>query len=142
MHDNNLNAKSTIKTSGNVESNRLLNIINKLRFLMISCRIESRISLDEACKLIQVDKKKSARFFAYGILRTLDETLGKPPVFRLPGSNNLSFDEEWLCQLITSFSKNDQISIKFLLSSRVENINKRSYMYFLIDGLVQDIDSL
>ena len=142
MHHNNLNAKSTIKTSGNVESDRLLNIINKLRFLMISCRIESRISLDEACKLIQVDKKKSARFFAYGILRTLNEALGKPPVFRLPGETNLSFDEEWLSKLITSFSKNDHINIKFLLSSRVENINKRSYMYFLLDGLAQDIDSL
>ena len=34
------------------------------------------------------------------------------------------------------------ISIKFLLSSRVENLNKRSYIYFLVDGLVQDIDSL
>ena len=119
-----------------------MNIINKLRFLMISCRIESRISLDEACKLIQIDKKKSARFFAYGILRTLSEALGKPPVFRLPGDNNLSFDEKWLSKLITSFRKNDNISIKFLLSSRVENLNKRSYMYFLFDGLVQDIDSL
>ena len=141
MHDN-LKTKSTITNFGNGESNRLLNIINKLRFLMISCRIESRISLDEACKMIQVDKKKSALFFAYGILRTLDETLGKPSVFRLPGETNLSFDEEWLSKLITSFGKNDQISIKFLLSSRVENINKRSYMYFLLDGLVQDIDSL
>ena len=142
MHDKNLKTKSTIKTLGSLESDNLLNIINKLRFLMISCRIESRISLDEACKLIQVDKEKSARFFAYGILRTLNEAIGKPPVFRLPGEPNLSFDEEWLSRLITSFSKNDHISIKFLLSSRVENINKRSYMYFLLDGLVQDIDSL
>ena len=65
MHDKNLKAKSTIKTLGGVESDNLLNIINKLRFLMIRCRIESRISLDEACKLIQVDKKKSARFFIF-----------------------------------------------------------------------------
>ena len=142
MHDKNLKAKSTIKALGSVESDNLLNTINKLRFLMISCRIESRISLDEACKLIQVDKKKSARFFAHGILRTLSEALGKPPVFRLPGETNLSFDEKWLARLITSFRQNDNISIKFLLSSRVENLNKRSYIYFLVDGLVQDIDSL
>ena len=142
MHDKNLKTKSTIKTLGSLESDNLLNTINKLRFLMISCRIESRISLDEACKLIQVDKKKSARFFAYGLLRTLNEALGKPPVFRLPGETNLSFDEKWLARLITSFRQNDNISIKFLLSSRVENLNKRSYIYFLVDGLVQDLDSL
>ena len=142
MHDNNLKSNSSINNLENVESDRLFSIINKLRFLMISCRMESRISLGEACKLIQVDKKKSAHFFAHCILRTLDEALGKPPVFRLPGDTSLSFDEEWLFKIITSFRKNDQISIKFLLGSRVENLNKRSYMYFLLDGLVQDIDSL
>ena len=50
--------------------------------------------------------------------------------------------EKWLAKLITSFRQNDNISIKFLLSSRVENLNKRSYIYFLVDGLVQDLDSL
>ena len=109
---------------------------------MISCRIEARLSLDEACKLIQVDKKKSAHFFADSILRTLDETLGKPIVLRLPGEKSYSFDEKWLARLITSFRNKDHINIKFLLNSRVENLNKRSYIHFLISGLVEDIDSL
>ena len=124
------------------ESDQLFNIINKLRFLMIGCRIQARISIDEACKLIQVDKKKSVRFFADSILRTLDEALGKPIIFRLPGEKSLSFDEEWLARLITSFKKEDYASIKFLLRSRVENLNKRSYIFFLIDNLSQDINSL
>ena len=140
----NPNNKTSANSTGgeSVASARMFNIINKLRFLMISCRIEARLSLDEACKLIQVDKKKSAHFFADSILRTLDEALGKPLVLRLPGEKSYSFDEKWLARLITSFRNKDHINIKFLLNSRVENLNKRSYIYFLIEGLSQDIDSL
>ena len=109
---------------------------------MIDCRKDSRISIDEACKLIQIDKKKSARYFAYNILRTLEEILGKKPIFRNPGEKCLSFDEQWIASLINSYKSNDQISTKFLINSRVENLNKRSYIFFLIDGLVKDIGSL
>ena len=124
------------------ENEEIIHVINKLRFLMIDCRKESRISLDEACKLIQIDKKKSASYFAYNILRTLEEVLGKKPIFRNPGEKNLSFDEHWISSLITNYKLNDQMSIKFLINSRVENLNKRSYISFLIDGLVKDIGSL
>ena len=142
MYDPNSKTLATSTEGQSIESARMFNIINKLRFLMINCRIEARLSLDEACKLIQVDKKKSAHFFADSILRTLDEALGKPIVLRLPGEKSYSFDEKWLARLITSFRNKDHINIKFLLNSRVENLNKRSYIYFLIGGLVQDIDSL
>ncbi|MFL2802454.1 MAG: hypothetical protein ACJ0DD_06805 [Paracoccaceae bacterium] len=124
------------------ENDEIIHVVNKLRFLMIGCRKESRISIDEACKLIQIDKKKSARYFAYNILRTLEEVLGKKPIFRNPGEKNLSFDEQWITSLITSYQSNDQMSIKFLINSRVENLNKRSYISFLIDGLVKDLNSL
>ena len=124
------------------EDEEIFHVLNKLRFLMIGCRKESRISIDEACKLIQIDKKKSARYFAYNILRTLEEVLGKKPIFRNPGEKNLSFDEQWITSLITSYQSNDQMSIKFLINSRVENLNKRSYISFLIDGLVKDLNSL
>ena len=124
------------------EKEEIIHVVNKLRFLMIGCRKESRISIDEACKLIQIDKKKSARYFAYNILRTLEEVLGKKPIFRNPGEKNLSFDEQWITSLITSYQSNDQMSIKFLINSRVENLNKRSYISFLIDGLVKDLNSL
>ena len=124
------------------EKEEIIHVVNKLRFLMIDCRKESRISIDEACKLIQTDKKKSASYFAYNILRTLEEILGKKPIFRNPGEKNLSFDEQWIASLITSYKINDQVSIKFLINSRVENLNKRSYISFLIDGLVKDIGSL
>ena len=124
------------------ENQELIHVVNKLRFLMIGCRKESRISIDEACKLIQIDKKKSARYFAYNILRTLEEVLGKKPIFRNPGEKNLSFDEQWITSLITSYKSNDQMSIKFLINSRVENLNKRSYVSFLLDGLVKDLNSL
>jgi hypothetical protein len=109
---------------------------------MIDCRKDSRISIDEACKLIQIDKKKSARYFAYNILRTLEEILGKKPIFRNPGEKCLSFDEQWIASLINSYKSKDQISTKFLINSRVENLNKRSYISFLVDGLVKDIGSL
>ena len=124
------------------ENEEIVHVVNKLRFLMIGCRKESRISIDEACKLIQIDKKKSARYFAYNILRTLEEVLGKKPIFRNPGEKNLSFDEQWITSLITSYKSNDQMSIKFLINSRVENLNKRSYVSFLLDGLVKDLNSL
>ena len=124
------------------EKEEIIHVVNKLRFLMIDCRKESRISIDEACKLIQIDKKKSARYFAYNILRTLEEVLGKKPIFRNPGEKNLSFDEQWITSLITSYKSNDQMSIKFLINSRVENLNKRSYVSFLLDGLVKDLNSL
>ena len=142
MHESSIEPQTSFPVSEPEESDQLFNIINKLRFLMISCRVQSRISIDEACKLIQVDKKKSVRFFADSILRTLDEALGKPIVFRLPGETSLSFDEEWLARLIASFRKEDYTSIKFLLSSRVENLNKRSYIFFLLDNLSKDINSL
>ena len=44
--------------------------------------------------------------------------------------------------LDTVNKSNDQISTKFLINSRVENLNKRSYISFLIDGLVKDLRSL
>ena len=125
--------------SGNQD---IINVINKLRFLMIECRKDARISIDKACKLIQIDKKKSARYFAHNILRTLEEVNGKKPVFRNPGEKNLSFDEQWISSLITSYKINDQTSIKFLIKSRVENLSKRSYISFLMDGLVKDLGSL
>ena len=124
------------------EKEEIIHVVNKLRFLMIDCRKESRISIDEACKLIQIDKKKSARYFAYNILRTLEEILGKKPIFRNPGEKNLSFDEQWIASLIKSYKSNDQISTKFLINSRVANLNKRSYISFLVDGLVKDLRSL
>ena len=124
------------------EKDEILQLINKLRFLMIDCRKESRISIIEACRLIQVDKKKSARYFAYNMLRTLEEILGKKPIFRNPGEKTLTFDEQWLASLILGFKSNDLISIKFLIKSRVENLSKRSYILFLVDGLVKDLNSL
>ena len=124
------------------ENQDIDNVINKLRFLMIGCRKDARISIDKACKLIQVDKKTSARYFAYNILRTLEEVIGKKPVFRNPGEKKLSFDEKWIASLITSYKKNDQVSIKFLIKSRVENLSKRSYISFLLEGLVKDLNSL
>ena len=124
------------------EKEEIIHVVNKLRFLMIDCRKESRISIDEACRLIQIDKKKSASYFAYNILRTLEEILGKKPIFRNPGEKNLSFDEQWIASLIKSYKSNDQISTKFLINSRVANLNKRSYISFLVDGLVKDLKSL
>ena len=124
------------------EKEEIIHVVNKLRFLMIDCRKESRISIDEACRLIQIDKKKSASYFAYNILRTLEEILGKKPIFRNPGEKNLSFDEQWIASLIKSYKSNDQTSTKFLINSRVANLNKRSYISFLIDGLVKDLRSL
>ena len=124
------------------ENQDIIYVINKLRFLMIECRKDARLSIDEACKLIQIDKKTSAHYFAHNILRTLEEILGKKPVFRNPGEKSLSFDEQWIASLINSYTSNDQISTKFLINSRVENLNKRSYISFLIDGLVKDIGSL
>ena len=131
--------KSQIKIC---EKEEIIHVVNKLRFLMIDCRKESRISIDEACRLIQIDKKRSASYFAYNILRTLEEILGKKPIFRNPGEKNLSFDEQWIASLIKSYKSNDQISTKFLINSRVANLNKRSYISFLIDGLVKDLRSL
>ena len=124
------------------EKDEILQLINKLRFLMIDCRKESRISIIEACQLIQVDKKKSARYFAYNMLRTLEEILGKKPIFRNPGDKTLTFDEQWLASLILGFKSNDLMSIKFLMKSRVENLSKRSYISFLVEGLVKDLNSL
>ena len=92
--------------------------------------------------MIQIDKKKSARYFAYNILRTLEEVIGKKPIFRNPGEKNFSFDEQWIASLITSHILNDQVSVKFLINSRVENLSKRSYIHFLMDGLVKDLGSL
>lgn len=134
--------KKFISDADTSENQDIIYVINKLRFLMIGCRKDARISIDEACKMIQIDKKKSARYFAYNILRTLEEVIGKKPIFRNPGEKNLSFDEQWIASLITSHILNDQVSIKFLINSRVENLSKRSYITYLVSGLVKDLSSL
>ena len=134
--------KKFISDADTSENQDIIYVINKLRFLMIGCRKDARISIDEACKMIQIDKKKSARYFAYNILRTLEEVIGKKPIFRNPGEKNLSFDEQWIASLITSHMLNDQVSIKFLINSRVENLSKRSYISYLVSGLVKDLSSL
>ena len=134
--------KKIVSDAESSENQDIIYVINKLRFLMIGCRKDARISIDEACKMIQIDKKKSARYFAYNILRTLEEVIGKKPIFRNPGEKNLSFDEQWIASLITSHMLNDQVSIKFLINSRVENLSKRSYISYLIFGLVKDLSSL
>ena len=134
--------KKFISDADTSENQDIIYVINKLRFLMIGCRKDARISIDEACKMIQIDKKKSAHYFAYNILRTLEEVIGKKPIFRNPGEKNLSFDEQWIASLITSHMLNDQVSIKFLINSRVENLSKRSYILYLISGLVKDLSSL
>ena len=134
--------KNLYNRSNVCEKDEILQLINKLRFLMIDCRKESRISIIEACQLIQVDKKKSARYFAYNMLRTLEEILGKKPIFGNPGDKTLTFDEQWLASLILGFKSNDLMSIKFLMKSRVENLSKRSYISYLIEGLVKDLKSL
>ena len=134
--------KKFISDADTSENQDIIYVINKLRFLMIGCRKDARISIDEACKMIQIDKKKSAHYFAYNILRTLEEVIGKKPIFRNPGEKNLSFDEQWIASLITSHMLNDQVSIKFLINSRVENLSKRSYISYLVSGLVKDLSSL
>ena len=134
--------KKFISDADTSENQDIIYVINKLRFLMIGCRKDARISIDEACKMIQIDKKKSAHYFAYNILRTLEEVIGKKPIFRNPGEKNFSFDEQWIASLITSHILNDQVSVKFLINSRVENLSKRSYISYLLSGLVKDLSSL
>ena len=52
------NVKEKRKSQINIcEKEEIIHVVNKLRFFMIDCRKESRTSIDEACKLIQIDKK-------------------------------------------------------------------------------------
>ena len=99
--------------------------LNHLRFVSMECRTKPRTDLFEACALLQVERAASRDAHAEALMRCLTEAFGKPARLYAPGTQDLTFDEQWLMRLGLSYAANDRDSQSFLLGSRVSAENRR-----------------
>lgn len=102
-----------------------LGFLNYLRFISMRCRAKPRADLFEACALLHVSQSACQEAYAEALMRCLNEALCKSARLCAPGTSELSFDEAWLVQLGCASARQDEASLRFLLSSRVAHENRR-----------------
>ena len=119
----------------------LVSVLNKLRFLMVTCRAAPRLDLMSACAVLSMEGEVAARRYADTLLRTLRDVLGRAPILHAPGTEGVSFDEAWLIRMIDRIKQGDEASMAFLLCRRVPRA-QRSGVGFLVRGLAREIESL
>ena len=106
-------------------------MLNHLRFVSLGCRAKPRGDLFQACALLTVDRDTSIKAYAEALMSCLNEALEKRAVLYRPGTEQRSFDEDWLMRLAIALSKKDDLSAEFLLRSRVDHIHHR-HIRFLV----------
>ncbi|MCV6592987.1 MAG: hypothetical protein OIF48_08560 [Silicimonas sp.] len=105
--------------------------LNHLRFTAMACRAKARTDLFEACALLAVDRSQSRKAHAEALVLSLNEALGKRPIFHRPGDAERSFDEHWILQLARVLAQGDEASATFLLHSRVERAKHRHILFLM-----------
>ena len=110
--------------------------LNHLRFVAMNCRVKPRTDLFEACALLKVERSDSRDAHADALMRCLKEAFGKPARLYAPGTQDLTFDEQWLMRLGLSYAANDRDSQSFLLGSRVSAENRR-LVGFLVSRIAE-----
>lgn len=113
-----------------------LAFLNHLRFVAMGCRAKPRTDLFRACALLKTDKSASRDAHSEALMRCLGEALGKPARLFAPGTQELTFDEQWLMRLGLACAQGDQASQQFLLGSRVVLENRR-LVRFLIGHIAE-----
>lgn len=105
--------------------------LNYLRFVSMRCRAMPRTDLFEACALLHVSRTDTQQAYAEALMRCLHEALGKRPQLFAPGVTEVSFDERWLLQLGLASAREDDLSLRFLLTSRVAQEHRRLMSYLV-----------
>ncbi|MEM6696595.1 MAG: hypothetical protein AAF626_18180, partial [Pseudomonadota bacterium] len=70
-----------------------------------------------------------------------NEALAKRAVLFRPGTAELSFDEAWLVQLASALRRDDELSVRFLLHSRVGREHHR-HMRFLLSRITEQFSRI
>lgn len=110
--------------------------LNHLRFVAMNCRVKPRTDLFEACALLKVERSDSRDAHAEALMRCLTEAFGHPARLYAPGTQELTFDEQWLMRLGLSYAAHDRDSQSFLLGSRVSAENRR-LVGFLVSRIAE-----
>lgn len=97
----------------------------------MQCRVLPRTDLFEACALLHGSRSKSVEAHAETLMRCLPEALGHRAKLYAPGVTEVSFDEFWLVQLAAASSREDALSLRFLLHSRVAKEHRRLVAYLI-----------
>lgn len=105
--------------------------LNHLRFTAMACRAKARTDLFEACALLSVDRTQSRKAHAEALVLSLNQALGKRPIFYRPGDTERSFDESWLLRLASTLARGDEASATFLLHSRIERVQHRHILFLM-----------
>ena len=122
--------------SGQTEPQDALALLNLLRFTSMRCRAKPRTSLFEACALLHADRHAKKEAYAEALARCFSEALGQPARFLAPGTEETTFDENWLLQLALAEARWDNTSADFLLRSRVSHEHQR-LVRFLVSHLFE-----
>ena len=109
--------------------------VNHLRFTAMKCRAKPQAELFRACALLQVNATADREAHSEALMMCLSEALGQPARLLAPGAAELTFDEQWLIQLGLACASDDDLSISFLLRSRVAHENQR-LVRFLVSRIV------
>ncbi len=110
---------------------RSLLIINHLRVVARRSRSAARMDLEQACALLLADPVKADMRHAETLMRGFNQALLNRPVFYLPGTVELSFDEAWLGRLFETIENGDDDSFWFLIKSRVPRWTQRNLAYLI-----------
>jgi len=102
-----------------------LALLNHLRFVSMRCRAKPRAELFEACALLEVTRDRSLEAHADALTRCLSQAIGTQAKFLAPGTDETTFDEDWLLELAQACARSDEASVTFLLASRVERQYRR-----------------
>lgn len=120
--------KPVLQFSISPESRKFL---NHLRFVSMKCRSKPRTELFEACALLHVTRNANQQAHAEALMRCLNEALGKQARLYSPGVVEMTFDESWLVQLGMASARMDDISVEFLLKSRVAHQHQRQVRFLV-----------
>ncbi|MFP7674911.1 hypothetical protein ACG74X_16295 [Marivita sp. S0852] len=102
-----------------------LGFLNYIRFVSMNCRAMPKTRLFEACALLHATQSATQQAYAEALMRCLQEALGTCPRLFAPGVDEISFDERWLIQVGLASAQGDDLSLRFLLNSRVAHEHRR-----------------
>lgn len=108
-------------------------VLNALRLIALECRVAAQTDLVQACALLSESREVARDAYARALIKCLRQAVGTKVTFFRPGTEEVSFDEAWLVQLLASHGRGDTDSFLFLIRSRVARQHQR-LVAFLITG--------
>lgn len=118
-------------------AHELMPLLNRLRFLAISCRAMARVDMFQACQLLSDDVDEVQDSFAQMFVRVVNQATKSKFIFLAPGSIETSFHEDWLLRCFERLIAQDTDSYKFLTNSRVHK-SHQSVFHALLLGVLEN----